>query len=185
MSVTLMNRSTVKIYRGTINIEQAAQGMCVSPDLYLASLRDGRTIARWAEIWVSVIYGLKLTKPNTYAADSTGSLDSDYSTKSLTKHGTRIGLSSNVGVGRTCQESDVLNAIRSVVAYNFVDNTALPEISFIQRPSGAIMEWFKDGHIGKTGTISYEKFYEILGPVEVVRVSLATGERLKIVQNNA
>jgi hypothetical protein len=51
-----MNRSTVKIYRGTINIEQAAQGMCVSPDLYLASLRDGRTIARWAEIWVSVIY---------------------------------------------------------------------------------------------------------------------------------
>jgi hypothetical protein len=173
-----MRQKNTKVYRGIIDVELAARGMGIQPDVYLASLRDGRTISRWGEIWVSVIYGLKLNKPNTRAADSVGSLDSDYSTKSLTENGTAVRLSSNTGVGRKCTPEDVSNAIKAVVAYNFVDNTKLPEISFIQLPSSIVMEWFKDGHIGKTGQITYNKFYEILGPIELVNVSLLTGERL-------
>jgi hypothetical protein len=173
-----MKSKPTRVYRGTIDIEVAARGMCISPEAYLASLYDGRTISRWSELWVSKIYGLKLTKANTRAADSIGALDSDYSTKTLTKGGTAVRLSSNTGVGRKCAPEDVLVAIKAVVAYNFVDNTQLPELSFIQLPSGVIMAWFKDGHIGQTGQISYRKFYDVLGPTEVINVSLLTGEHL-------
>ena len=173
-----MKQPTVKIYKGDIDIALAAQGMCVAPDQYLASLYDGRAIARWSEIWVSTIYRLKLTKPNTKNSDSVGSLDSEYSTKTLTAGGTAVRRSSNTGVGRTCTPEDTMSAIRAVVAFNFVDNTRLPELSFIQLPSGVVMEWFKDGHISKTGHIGYLKFYQILGATEIVRVSLLTGDRL-------
>jgi hypothetical protein len=169
---------TITIYQSSIDIEQAAQGMRISPELYRESLRDGRTIARWAEIWVSVIYKLQLTRTNTYAADSMGSLDSGYSTKALTEHGTAVRLSSNTGIGRKCEEEDVLRAIERVVAYNFVDNTDLPTLSFIQVPSGIIMKWFKEGYIGKKGTISHRKFYQVLGPTPIVQVSLLTGEKI-------
>ena len=173
-----MKSQRTKIYRGDIDIATAAQGMCVAPEQYLLSLRDGRAISRWSEIWVAAIYKLKLTKPNTKNSDSVGSLDSEYSTKTLTDGGTAVRRSSNTGVGRTCTSEDTMSAIRAVVAFNFVDNTQLPMISFIQVPSGVVMEWFKDGHIGKTGHISYAKFYQVLGETEIIRVSLLTGDRL-------
>ena len=150
--------------------------MCVDSDLFLASLHDGRTISRWAEIWVSRIYHLELLKPDAEGADSVGSLDSRYSTKALTARGTAVRYSRNTGTKRPCTPEDVSDAISSVVAYNFVDNTKLPELSFIQVSSGELMKWFKDGKLNKNGTIPYNKFYTLLGLTEVVNVSLLTGK---------
>ena len=102
-----MKTKTTKIYRAMVDIPKAAEGLCVDPVIFEASLRDGRTISRWAEIWVSVIYDLKLLKTNTPGADSVGSLDSNYSTKALTKHGTAVRLSSNTGKGRNLHTGEM------------------------------------------------------------------------------
>ena len=166
------------VYQGEIDIAKASAGMCIDWLVFQDALMDGRKISCFTEIWVANVYGQKLARKDTKGFDSVGSLDSEYSTKALTLRGTAVRLSSNTGKGRTCTPENVKDAIRSVVAYNFVDNTKLPIISLIQIPSVVIMEWYVAGIIGKNGTISYKKFYETLGETDVRKVNLLTGERL-------
>ena len=72
-------------------------------------------------------------------------------------------------------------AIDEVEGYQFVDNTALPKVSFIQIPSSIIMRWFRDGHIGPKGDISYKKFYRIFqaeNDITRISIDLIDGNRL-------
>ena len=141
-------------------------------------LGDGRTISRFSEVWTTVVYKTTLQRVNCKGSDAIGTQDSTYSVKSLTRNGTAVRRSSNTGVSRTCTRQDVESAIEEVEGYQFVDNTNLPKVSFIQMPSGVIMRWFRDGLIGPSGAISYTKFYRILQQeceIVRIRVDLVTG----------
>ena len=177
-----MTKRTQKIYEGEIDVAGTARALRLPTAIADELLRDGRTISRFSEVWTTIVYGTTLQRVNCKGSDAIGTQDSTYSVKSLTHNGTAVRRSSNTGVSRTCTRQDVESAIDEVEGYQFVDNTSLPKVSFIQIPSGVIMRWFRDGHIGPTGAISYDKFYRILqaeSDIIRLRVDLVDGSVLR------
>jgi len=149
------------------NPQKIADALWIAPEDVITYLTDGRVAAKFAEIWVSNLYGLNLaTNSNEKGSDAflptdvpmLGNDTLSASVKTLTKSGIKFQMSKFVGSGRTCTKDDLLNSILEAYLMAVVDIIDFPNVLVTVVKQKTLVKAVINGNLTLTGW-NREKYY--------------------------
>jgi len=148
----------------TLNVEDIGKGMQVLGSRVATILMDGRNISAWSEEWAASLFNLKRS-PNSNQKGYDLFLDHEIfkgkvAVRTLTNK-VLFQQSKNIGSGRTCNMSDLINAIKKIDYQIVVDINTFPKIRFYVLSKDFLVEKIKNKELTKNGW-AYKKFHKMI-----------------------